>query len=935
MEFAWKNRTLAVIELDLNEEKLFRLPPISNISNEVENGTAVSRIIVNIFHTEMPDPNPVALQRARPRRGGTTWHRSDGIVIVIDDNNNPLGGDNGPARDLKIELRHSDHLSVPAHGSPYPNTVIATSKWHDDLWRLWIRRGADPISPSTNPRKYRIEVDYMSQLPIIERRIPIIFFKNGFDLNWNQQQYAQIRLQGPNIILGFREDLAELYHVPEFKYELKDYLDFNDIRVERLTLNIQIKPLTNEFGQVEMCPAIQTRMQLKGGTVYVKKTLVEHIPISIPDLDIQIIRFYLVCRAGSIEVRPVIDLSRLYEALDQVGLDFISDKIKNYVDEKSKEFGKKLDIIGGFLRPWLAGGNYEIRSIGYAPAPGEIPEVDGSFNDPKGDLIVKYIGPREAEPSGINRDPDSNHQVNDDSIPLFDIPFEEHIRISEPPIGYEPIVPNNIGNLAKINHIVILMQENRSFDQVLGYLSRERIREYFSLFPYPNEEEEEINLIDERVIGLAPADHSDYSKQVNFYKFPENLYYPLKTDEDRLGEAPLPRPNNSLTAWPSYSLDNPAHGANEVNVQISAKSDNEMGGFVRSYAARLGENTPSVYLRLVMDYYNDTHLKNSAGLSVYDNLAKQFGICDLWFTSFAGGTIPNRFVSLTGSLNTDRLGNIEEFNPSIETMSPSELPTLFEYLTKYKRSWKVFEHGYSLTRYFGKHTFDMTNIIQFGDPDQGFEATARDGKLPDVTLIEPDYIELPPGNDDHAPADMKDGQDLIYKIVKALIASPQWANTLLIITYDEHGGFYDHVTPPENNDRIGVVGSRITLGPRVPTFVISPLIKPGRAFHKRFDHTTIGATIMRRFCAKGQNQLPPSVSDRLDKANDLRDILELDTPRTNFGPFSDFQALNLQRRTSIETGNSVIKTNDKMDDFHWMLELTRLITGQPSRGTAS
>jgi hypothetical protein len=78
----------------------------------------------------------------------------------------------------------------------------------------------------------------------------------------------------------------------------------------------------------------------------------------------------------------------------------------------------------------------------------------------------------------------------------------------------------------------------------------------------------------------------------------------------------------------------------------------------------------------------------------------------------------------------------------------------------------VFEHGYSFLRLYGKFTFDTENIVPFDDPVRGFEAAARQGELPQVTLIEPDYIDLPPGNDDHPPADMAEGQKLIERIAR-------------------------------------------------------------------------------------------------------------------------------------------------------------------------
>src|SRR5215510_5992689 len=141
-----------------------------------------------------------------------------------------------------------------------------------------------------------------------------------------------------------------------------------------------------------------------------------------------------------------------------------------------------------------------------------------------------------------------------------------------------------------------------------------------------------------------------------------------------------------------------------------------------------------------------------------------------------------------------------------------------------------------MLRLMRRFTFDETNIVGFKDHNNGFVATARTGTLPAVSFIEPDYIELPDGNDDHAPADMMKGQILIATIVKALIESPQWKETLLIVTYDEHGGFYDHMPLPlEITAPDGMATGRLIpplangerrLGVRVPAFIVSPLVPP-------------------------------------------------------------------------------------------------------------
>jgi Phosphoesterase family len=124
---------------------------------------------------------------------------------------------------------------------------------------------------------------------------------------------------------------------------------------------------------------------------------------------------------------------------------------------------------------------------------------------------------------------------------------------------------------------------------------------------------------------------------------------------------------------------------------------------------------------------------------------------------------------------------------------------------------------------------------------------------------------VPPGNDDHPPADIAAGQHLIAEVGRALTNSPQWAKTLLVITYDEHGGFFDHVPPPAAPPVSGIN----RYGPRVPTFVVSPWVDRGKVTDVVFDHTSILKTIARRFLSAH----PPDMGERMAAANDLSMVL--------------------------------------------------------------
>ena len=131
-----------------------------------------------------------------------------------------------------------------------------------------------------------------------------------------------------------------------------------------------------------------------------------------------------------------------------------------------------------------------------------------------------------------------------------------------------------------------------------------------------------------------------------------------------------------------------------------------------------------------------------------------------------------------------------------------------------------------------------------------FIEDAARGALPSVAWIDPNFSNFNPigfrPNDDHVPADIRDGQDLVLAVYHALATSPHWERTLLIVFYDEHGGFFDHAAPPEALDDDPATFGRY--GVRVPALIVSPWIEPGSVSHTLFDHTSIIKTILLRFC---------------------------------------------------------------------------------------
>jgi phospholipase C len=389
------------------------------------------------------------------------------------------------------------------------------------------------------------------------------------------------------------------------------------------------------------------------------------------------------------------------------------------------------------------------------------------------------------------------------------------------------------GSLSKVDHIVLVMMENRSFDHMLGYLSREGGRT--------------------DIEGLK-WEASDNATQYNYYK--GKYYYP-----------------NLLTDTHIINTENlsPDHSHEAVKAQMA----DGMMHFVSDYAKNKAGDDPD-QLRVVMGYYG------ASQLPVYDMLARNYAVCDHWFCSHVGPTWPNRFVAMTGDLNRDSYGEPEVNTPLYTDFTPSEALTLFDHLTARGVTWKYFQQRESMMRAFTRYSFDMENVLEYTDPVKGFHAAVSEG-LPSFTWVDPLFGDLPAGinspqdNDDAPPSDLYFGQLFIQDVFTTLFSprsNPRgWEKTMLIIVYDEHGGFYDHVDPPTNaTPLLGQNSGK--LGPRVPAFVVSPFTPAGLVLKDTFDHGTIAATVLRRFCSPN----PPFMSARVSAALDLRDALPLPEP---------------------------------------------------------
>ena len=228
----------------------------------------------------------------------------------------------------------------------------------------------------------------------------------------------------------------------------------------------------------------------------------------------------------------------------------------------------------------------------------------------------------------------------------------------------------------------------------------------------------------------------------------------------------------------------------------------------------------------------------------YRELYGAWASSDAHFSALPGPTWPNRYMLLAGS----SYGMIE--NGIAPPMRVKQGGHLFEQLDRASVPWKVYysDVPFALGALPTYSVQWMGNFRPLADMYRAFES----GDLPGFTLIEPGYIG-PDRTDEHAPADPRQGMRFVQEVVEAVMASPAWERSALIITYDEHGGFYDRVAPPVGCDpgdwpvpegNPGHFGER---GFRVPMVVISPWARRGYVSHQVTDATSVLRLVQTRF----------------------------------------------------------------------------------------
>lgn len=269
--------------------------------------------------------------------------------------------------------------------------------------------------------------------------------------------------------------------------------------------------------------------------------------------------------------------------------------------------------------------------------------------------------------------------------------------------------------------------------------------------------------------------------------------------------------------------------------------------FEEEFAKRIG---------WVMGYYKREQLP------VLYTLADNFTLCDQWFCSVLGPTWPNRNYSLAAT----SLG-VKSNGTELRARTPY-------YSMVRDHGYSVNLYAYNTSFYFGLTVADFRKSRN--DPKypglglrakklSAFYKDCEQGTLPNVSIVEPDYAL----NDDHPPQDVRLGESFISSVYEALRKSPQWERTLLVIYYDEHGGFYDHVAPPKVEHDAYASEGFDQLGFRVPGLLVGPLVKPGHIMKNMVDHASVPKLISEIF---GVEQ----VNDRAANAGSFEDAFDIE-----------------------------------------------------------
>ncbi len=427
------------------------------------------------------------------------------------------------------------------------------------------------------------------------------------------------------------------------------------------------------------------------------------------------------------------------------------------------------------------------------------------------------------------------------------------------------------GTLAgeRIQHIVVLMLENRSFDQMLGQLEGvDGVK-----LDADGKDPEHVNYLDPQ----KPTKEGAFPVvKVKYFGIPEGDIPPPTTD-DGVVKNLYGGPSHSFPAA-SQQLYNDSWGRGGSGAKGTTPATNN--GFVKAYDDSLRrtyddwakkdpkfkapKDPPREHVEVAMASFSPEQIP------VINGLAKEFCVCDQWYSEVPGPTEPNRLF-MHAATSVGFVHNPWEH--------PIEARTIYEDIDEQgEKTWAFYNYDLS-------DSDNFPALKRRSDRVRDFKSFAKDLKDPDTF---PNYVFLCPrytdsdhgfANSQHAPYDVRYGEHWIADVYEALRNSKIWENTLLIVTYDEHGGFYDHVYPPDRDILPPDAFTSPTaydkksygymfgnsgwpkrqyefdfdrLGCRVPTVLISPWLEKGHVESGRLQHTSVLATVRRIWGLRNQ-----------------------------------------------------------------------------------
>jgi phospholipase C len=410
----------------------------------------------------------------------------------------------------------------------------------------------------------------------------------------------------------------------------------------------------------------------------------------------------------------------------------------------------------------------------------------------------------------------------------------------------------------QVKHLVVVMMENRSFDNQLGFL-------------YAKEN----NIPPINIPAPPSGGQNSYDGLIDPH--PTSPFWnPCNPEFFTSGAPPLKVYATQGTTGPNPMLvpdHDPREEFDHITFQIlgpQGYTGPRMLGFLVDYLTT-DPGHPRNANQLMECYSPDQ-------VNVISQLARNYAVCDRWFCSTPNQTLPNRAFVLAGT-------SMGQVNNQPEPLY--DAPTIFEVLQDTGHSWRVYNDTIlmSLARLQFPRLWDPLLQVHFRGIGE-LEEDAAAGTLPEYSFVEPSFQILP--NDGHPPHDVGLGEQFLLRIWKAISTGKNWNNTLLVITFDEHGGCYDHVEPPaakppDAASNPGEEGFRFDrYGVRVPAILVSPYIEAGTVFRSAvevpYDHTSILATL-RDWLNIPQGKMLTSA--RVKDAPTFANILTRSAPRTD------------------------------------------------------